>query len=179
MSSALITWTNSNIQAGSDTTGILLSAILYYLLKNPESMARLRKELSAAPINHSSTDFISWKESQSLPYLDACIKEASRLHPPIAFPLERTVPAEGAMVCGQHLPGGTLVAMSTWAVNRDRETFGEDADRWRPERWLCAEGKRRNMYNSLLTVSSLHDQPGVSLGKHWLMGICALVRCGT
>ena len=128
-------------------------------------MTRLREELddAAAPIisqhnnnnnnNKNPTDFITWKQSQSLPYLDACIKEASRLHPPIAFPLERTVPAEGATVGGQHLPGGTLVAMSTWVVNRDRETFGEDADSWRPERWFCAEGKRRNMYNSLLTVS--------------------------
>ena len=157
-----MTWTNSNIQAGSDTTGILLSAIFHFLLQNPESMTRLRSELGAAPINNNSSDFITWKESQSLPYLDACIKEASRLHPPIAFPLERTVPAEGAMVCGHHLPGGTLVAMSTWVSNRDPDIFGKDSDTWRPERWFCDEEKKRNMYNSLLTVSNLHDQPLVS-----------------
>ena len=156
--SALIAWTNSNIQAGSDTTGILLSAIFYYLLKNPASMARLRSELDAATIEDSASGLVTWKESQNLPYLDACIKEASRLHPPIAFPLERTVPAEGAIVGGQHLPGGTLVAMSTWVVNRDPETFGEDADSWRPERWLCAEEKRGKMYSSLLTVNILFNK---------------------
>ena len=165
--SALVAWTNSNIQAGSDTTGILLSAIFYYLLKNPESMARLRTELDTATIGDGSSEFVTWKESQTLPYLDACIKEASRLHPPIAFPLERTVPTEGATVGGQQLPGGTLVAMSTWVVNRD-PVFGEDANSWRPQRWLCAEEKRRNMYSSLLTVNSLFDRYYAGIEAEWL-----------
>ena len=120
-------------------------------------MDRLLSELDTVVTSDRSSASVSWKESQDLPYLDACIKEASRLHPPIAFPLERTVPAEGATVCGQRLPGGTLVAISTWVVNRDRDIFGEDADEWRPERWLCADEARRKMYSNLLTVGIPFD----------------------
>ncbi|KAF7593918.1 hypothetical protein BBP40_010620 [Aspergillus hancockii] len=35
----------SNIAAGSDTTAISMSAILYYLLQNPDVMAKLRNEI--------------------------------------------------------------------------------------------------------------------------------------
>lgn len=97
---------------------------------------------------------MSWKESRQLPYLDACIKEAGRLHPPFGLNLERVVPAGGLEICGQHIPSGTVVGMNAWAVHRDRDVFGQDASSWRPERWL--EGDEENikrMEASLLTVS--------------------------
>ncbi|KAA6412416.1 MAG: pisatin demethylase [Lasallia pustulata] len=162
-SEALITWTNSNIQAGSDTTAILLSAIFYQLLKHPESMRRLQSELDIAAKQGQLSEYVTWKESRNLPYLDACVKEASRLHPPIAFPLERVTPAEGAVICGQHIAGETLIAMNPWVVNRDKDTFGVDAHSWRPERWLCDEDGKRKMYNNLLTFGAGHR---ACLGKN-------------
>ncbi|KAL8996034.1 MAG: hypothetical protein Q9169_004346, partial [Polycauliona sp. 2 TL-2023] len=96
----LPTWTNSNIQAGGDTTAIMASVIFYHLLKNPTTLARLRHELDAAATAGRISHFVTWKQSQALPYLDACVKEASRLHPPIGFPLERIVPASGLEVDG-------------------------------------------------------------------------------
>jgi cytochrome P450 len=40
----------ANIVAGSDTTSTTLSAILYYLLKNPRTLAKLRDEIDSFPI---------------------------------------------------------------------------------------------------------------------------------
>ena len=90
------------------------------------------------------------------------IKEAGRLHPPFGLPLERVVPEEGATICGVRLKAGTVVGMSAWVVHRDKETFGEDAGDWRPERWLQEEVKgegreewearRKKMEAALLTV---------------------------
>lgn len=45
--------------------------------------------------------------------------------------------------------------MSPYVVNRHKGTYGEDADLWRPERWLeCDQGQRQKMENSVLTFGS-------------------------
>lgn len=119
-------------------------------------MKRLLGEIRDAQASGNLSPIVSWKESRQLPYLDACIKEAGRLHPPFGLNLERVVPPSGLEVCGQHLPGGTVVGMNGWVVHRDRDVFGQDASSWRPERWL--EGDEENikkMEASLLTVSAL------------------------
>ena len=59
-------------------------------------------------------------------------------------------------VCGEYLAPGTIVGMSAWVTHRDQETFGKDADVWRPERWLVEAETRKRMESGLLTVRSLH-----------------------
>ncbi|MCJ1450173.1 hypothetical protein MMC28_000502 [Mycoblastus sanguinarius] len=136
--------------AGSETTGISLAAVFYYLLKNPKCYAKLMEELNEGIaygiVENRPTGLVTWTESQKLPYLDACIKEAFRLHPAAGLPLERIVPAQGAEICGQMIPGGTIVGCSAWVIHRRLEVFGQDVEAYRPERWLEAgkEG-RKNM----------------------------------
>ncbi|KAL8728547.1 MAG: hypothetical protein Q9181_005304 [Wetmoreana brouardii] len=159
---AVSAWSTSNITAGSDTTAILLRTIFYNLLRHPDSLTKLRHELATTP--GLDTDLVTWKQSLTLPYLGACIKEAGRLHPPFGLPYERVVPPEGATICGRLLPGGTVVGISPWAMHRDPEMFGKDADVWRPERWTEAEeGKRRQMENALLTFGAGNRS---CIGKH-------------
>lgn len=147
-------WTLSNLQAGSDTTAISLRSIIYFLLRHPKSLSKLTNELAAARAEARLSDIATWKEARQLPFLDACIKEAGRLHPATGLALERVVPAGGAEICGQRFAGGTVVGMNAWVVHRDQGVFGEDAEVWNPDRWLTAdEGKRRVMEKSLLTVS--------------------------
>ena len=148
-------WTSSNITAGSDTTGIFLRTIFYQLFSHPTTLQKLLAELDEAAAAGNLDTLASWKQTRILPYLDACVKEAGRIHPPFGLPYERVVPSEGATICGHFLPGGTIVGMSAWAVHRNRELFGEDCDKWNPGRWLCDEDKRRKMENALLTVSVL------------------------
>ena len=121
---------------------------------NPSTLARLRVELSEA--SDSLGSMASWKQARGLPYLDAVIKEAGRLHPSFGLPYERVVPAGGATICGSYLPEGTIVGMSAYVVHHDPDVFGMDCDYFRPERWLeGGEEKRRKMESSLLTVSLL------------------------
>ena len=82
---------------------------------------------------------VTWAESQGLPYLDACIKEAFRLHPAPGLPIERVVPAQGAEIAGQFVKGGTIVGCSAWVIHRRKEIFGDDVEEFRPERWLVDE----------------------------------------
>ena len=143
----------SNVTAGSDTTAILMRTIFYSLLSHPDTLQRLLVELaSLSPVKQP----VTWKEARSLPYLDAVIKEAGRLHPPFGLPLERVVPSGGATICGQRFEGGTVVGMSAWVVHRDKDVFGKDAAEWRPERWLeCNAEQRKRMEAGLLTVRFL------------------------
>lgn len=111
------------------------------------------KEIDGAAKEGRISKVVTWKEAQTLPYLDACIKEASRLHPSISFPLERIVSDTGLEVDGYMLPPRTRVSMNPWVVQRQAGPYGEDPEVWRPERWLCSEEERKAMYGSLLTVS--------------------------
>ncbi len=151
---ALTAWTTSNVLAGSDTTAILLRTILYNLLRHPRSLQQLQIELrEAADRGNLSDDAVGWSEAKDLPFLDACIKEAGRLHPPFGLQLERIVPAGGAVICGKRLAAGTIVGINAWVAHRDESVFGSNASTWDPNRWLCAdEGRRKLMERSLLTV---------------------------
>ncbi len=154
---ALPAWTSSNILAGSDTTAILLRTIFKNLITHPHTLRRLRAEVEEARNAGKLSPIVSWKESRQLPYLDACIKEGGRVHPPFGLNLERVVPGGGITLCGEYIPAGTVVGMNAWVVHRDRDVFGEDAAEWRPERWLEGdEEKIKKMEASLLTVSLTH-----------------------
>jgi len=130
--------------AGSETTAISLSAVFYYLLKNERCLQKLIEEIDGKArkgfFSHKDTGLVTWSESQGLPYLDACIKEAFRMHPAAGLPLERVVPEQGMEIAGEFIKGGTIVGCSAWVIHRRKEIFGEDVDNYRPERWLVGEG---------------------------------------
>ncbi|MCJ1479500.1 hypothetical protein MMC13_008186 [Lambiella insularis] len=133
--------------AGSETTAISLAAVFYYLLKNPTCYRKLVAEIDGAvqsgEVEDRSTGLITWTESQKLPYLAACIQEAFRLHPAAGLPLERIVPPQGVDICGEHIPGGTIVGCSAWVIHRRAEVFGQDVDVYRPERWIEATPEQK------------------------------------
>lgn len=141
----VFSYTVSNMNAGSDTTAISLRAILYYTLKDPRVSEKLSQELNTAYHEKRITLPVSWKQSQEeLPYLDAVIKEALRLHPAVGLLLERIVPAGGVQFPngGPFLPAGTIVGANPWIIHR-HTLFGKDVDSFVPERWLQADGESK------------------------------------
>lgn len=96
----------TNIGAGSDTTGISMSAIIYFLMKNPACLQKLRDEIDAAARDGNLSDPLTFQEGQKLPYLQAVIKEALRLHAAVGQILSRVVPEGGAQIAGRHFPQG-------------------------------------------------------------------------
>ena len=40
---------------------------------------------------------------------------------------------------GHFVPGGTIVGVNPWVLQRNREVFGEDVDVYRPERCLVKD----------------------------------------
>ncbi|KAM0283725.1 hypothetical protein ACHAQH_002314 [Verticillium albo-atrum] len=137
----------SNIVAGSDTTATSLSGILYHLLKEPTTLARLRTEIDESS---DGSRHVSWTHSQKMPYLQAVIKEALRLHTAVALPMERVVP-EGGVAIGDHFfPDGTLVGINPWVYHRNTAIFGPDAHTFNPDRWLTDDASSLSAMNKNL-----------------------------
>lgn len=145
----IFSYTVSNVNAGSDTTAISLRAILYYTLKNPRVAEKLNLELRTALQEGRISLPVSWKQSQEeLPYLDAVIKEALRLHPAVGLLLERIVPEGGLQLPnGPYLPAGTIVGANPWIIHR-HACFGKEVDSFVPERWLQGEGESDRDYHN-------------------------------
>jgi cytochrome P450 len=125
--------------------------------------------LDAAPIYHSvlreieqavttgvipAEGNVSWNQAQNLPYLQACLKEAMRVRPAVGLNITRVVPPEGAELDGHFFPGGTTIACNGWVLHRDKEVFGQDADDYRPERWLEDEERAKRMERYMFQVST-------------------------
>ena len=120
-------------------SAVALSSIFYHLLKNPAVLAKLQHEFDTKlPRWDPALPYYEamFADVQGLPYLDACVKEAFRIHPPPAFDFERVVPPGGAVICGDQIPGGTIVSCNPWVIHRNAAIFGDDVETYRPERWL-------------------------------------------
>ena len=60
------------------------------------------------------------------------------------------------MLEGKHIPENTIIGVNSWVVNRDKAIFGEDADIFRPERWIDSDPKDlTKMRTNMFTVSFL------------------------
>lgn len=140
--------------AGSETTAISLAAVFYFLVKHPSCYKKLQDELDGAlregRVGKAENALITWTESQTLPYLDAVIKESFRLHPAAGLPLERITPSGGITIGKEHIPGGTIVGCSAWVIHRHEPTFCPSQapekypiDDFIPERWLDASTEQR------------------------------------
>lgn len=123
-----------------------MKSFFWHVLADRRVYARIQEEMGTAVGDGSipAQGNVSWAEAQSLPYFQACLKESMRVRPAVGLDIVRRVPPEGAELDGRFFPGGVSVAVNGWVLHRDRATFGEDADVYRPERWLGdVEGAKR------------------------------------
>ncbi|RYP11870.1 hypothetical protein DL767_011273 [Monosporascus sp. MG133] len=126
------------IFAGSDSTASTMQSFFWHVLTAPRVYANLLAEIDAsveAGIIPSSGN-VEWLQAQNLQYFQACLKEAMRVRPAVGLNITRYIPPEGAEIEGHHFEGGTRVAVNGWVLHRDKRIFGQDADFYRPERWL-------------------------------------------
>jgi cytochrome P450 len=87
---------------------------------------------------------ITWTEGCSMLYFQACLKECLRFHSPLGQLIPREVPKGGVEIYGKFLPEGTIVGCNVWTIHRDKNFYGEDADEFKPERWLSDDKEKVN-----------------------------------
>jgi cytochrome P450 len=123
------------IVAGSDTTSSVLTAAIYYLLRNPVAYERLQAEIdSAFPSGEEPLDVTKFSQME---WLNGCINEALRLQPPVPSGSQRTVrKGGGAKVLGNLIiPEQTQLVLHTYSIHRDPRNF-HTPEAFLPERWL-------------------------------------------
>jgi cytochrome P450 len=135
------------ILAGADTSATAIRATLLHIITHPSVYAALQAEIDAGVREgRISSPVIQDSEAQQMPYLQAVIREGLRIWPPVTGLLSKVAPAAGdeVEVDGKKMfiPGGTNVGYCAWGIHRSREVFGEDAEMFRPERWLINYGEK-------------------------------------
>ncbi|KAF4980148.1 hypothetical protein FZEAL_3767 [Fusarium zealandicum] len=126
-----------SIIAGSNSSAHALRMTLLSLITNPPAYASLIAEIRQCSSSVSTP--ISWAQIQTLPYVQAVVREGLRMWPPLGGLGFKQVPPQGDTVNGFFVPGGTQIGQGFYGVGRSRLVWGADADMFRPERWLAAQ----------------------------------------
>jgi cytochrome P450 len=124
---------------------------MLYIITNSRIEAALLAEIKAATLSTPIKD----SEARKLPYLQAVIKEGLRVYPPAQILGYRIVPSGGETINGLFVPEDTLLGYNFFGMTRDPKLWGEDANLYRPERWLTGseEQLRRMAANTELVFS--------------------------
>jgi len=134
------------IQAGADTTGTALGATLRFLTMNDKKMKAAWQEIEAADRAGKLSTPIQYEETRDhLPYVCACIKEATRLCPPADNLFGRVVGKGGKVIDGYVLEPGTEITSNAYVVQRDPVLYAPDLEAFCPERWLGNKEKAAEM----------------------------------
>ncbi|KAE8316432.1 cytochrome P450 [Aspergillus transmontanensis] len=134
--------------AGSSVTPSQLARVIFHISRNFKVQEKLYEELVAAEQDGRIpplSAIVSDEQAHRLPFLSACIREAQRYAPTMSQ-LPRYAPeGTGLELYEQYVPPGTSVSTSPWIIGRNKDLYGEDANSFRPERWLEAspEEERR------------------------------------
>lgn len=124
------------IVAGSDTTSIVMSAMLFYLARNPEVQTKLANEIKSTFTNYNA--IAGGSQLHSCRYLKAFIQEACRMNPPVSAEPAREVLAGGTAIDGQYFPEGTKLSISCYCLSYNPDVYPEPFE-FRPERWILAD----------------------------------------
>lgn len=76
----------------------------------------------------------------------------------------KEVPPEGDTLHGKFIPGGTRIGHNNWGILRQESIFGQDADLFRPERWLEADDAKRSLMQKTTELAFGYGR-WVCLGK--------------
>jgi sterol 14alpha-demethylase len=116
--------------AGHHTTSGTAAWTLIEWLRHPDVLARVDEEL--AELYRDGAE-VSYQALREMPLLEASIKEALRLHPPLILLLR--VAKEDLEIEGYAIHEGQMVAASPAVSNRIAEDF-PDPDTFQPDRYL-------------------------------------------
>ncbi|KAF7188062.1 Cytochrome P450 monooxygenase [Pseudocercospora fuligena] len=124
--------------AGRDTTASLLTNVWHTLSNRPDIWEKLQAEVKQLDDARPS-----FEQLKDLKYLKALLNESLRLYPVV--PLNSREATEDTTLPLGGGPDGrapifikkdSLMAWSVWAMHRRKDFYGEDAEEFKPERWL-------------------------------------------
>ncbi|KAM7266702.1 hypothetical protein ACFE04_004599 [Oxalis oulophora] len=160
----------SFIIAGKDTTATTLSWFLYMVCKHPDIQERIYNEVrKATKVSDISSfqdiaDGINEEALDKLHYLHATITETLRLYP--AVPLDPKIClSNDTLPDGFSVKKGDNIAYVPYTMGRMKYIWGDDADEFKPQRWLDENVKF--ILESSFKFTAFQAGPRICLGKEF------------
>ena len=121
------------IVAGSDTTAITLTYLIWAVCKDVDVKRKLVEEMRGLPGEYTHEDL------KAAPYLNNVIHETLRLYAAVPSGLPREVSMGGSEIDGYWMPGGTTVCTQAYSLHRDPNVFPqpERYEQLRPPNHRC------------------------------------------
>ena len=116
------------IIAGSDTTAVTLTYLIWAVLSDRDVKMRLLQELKETDSKSTTFDRLS-----KMPYLNSVIEETLRLYSAAPGSLPR-VSSEDTILSQYRIPKGTVVCTQAWTIHRDPAIFPNPL-KFDPSRW--------------------------------------------
>ena len=151
--------------AGRETTAALLSNLWFQLSKRPDIWTKLQQEISTL-----DGEFPSFEQLKDMKYLRAVVNESLRVHP-VVPENARIAQVDTVLPLGGGEDGkapifmkkGQVAHWSIYAMHRRRDFYGEDAEEFKPERWIDSEdGKGLRVGWEYLPF---HGGPRICIGR--------------
>ncbi|CAL4939528.1 unnamed protein product [Urochloa decumbens] len=149
------------IVGGTDTSSVTIEWAMSELLRNPDALTKATEELDRVI---GRERLVTEQDIPNLPYMEAVVKEAMRLHPvtPLLAP---RMSREDASMGDYDVPSGTLAFVNVWAIGRDPAVWGGAANEFRPERFVGSSLDVKGQDFELLPFGSGRRMcPGIGLG---------------
>ncbi|KAI1209848.1 cytochrome P450 [Annulohypoxylon truncatum] len=138
------------VVAGTDSTATAIRMTMLFLVTSPTTYGKLKSEIADAISEGRISSPIKDSESRQLSYLQAVIKEGLRAFPVVTATFFKKVPKGGDVISGYFVPEGTEIGHNVMGIMRAEKYWGEDADVFRPERWLEVDDKTHEMMTGVL-----------------------------
>ncbi|KAI3743034.1 hypothetical protein L1987_60736 [Smallanthus sonchifolius] len=116
--------------AGTNTTTSMVIWTMSELVRHQQVMSKIEQEMKKEINSHEITNF----QLSKLNYLQACIKEAFRLQPPVPLLLPHMA-VETCEVMNYKIPKNSKVFVNVWAMGRDSKIWDEPLS-FKPERFM-------------------------------------------
>lgn len=120
--------------AGRDTTAQSLSWTFYLIMGHPEIEQKVLDEIADVCGDRE----LAYEDLSRLPFLQAVVNESLRLYPSVSLDIKKAL-ADDVLPDGTAVEKDDVVVYNIFAMGRSKKIWGDDADEFKPERWLGRE----------------------------------------
>lgn len=137
--------------AGSDTSSNSSCAIIHRIVSNPRVHKKLQAELDEVLGVRGVEGVVEADDTKAevLPYMNACLSEALRMHSTSGMGLPRIMDSDTEFG-GEFFPAGTILSVPSYTIHHLESVWGDPWE-FRPERWL--EGDTKSIEKALNVFS--------------------------
>ncbi|KAL2934487.1 Cytochrome P450 94B3, partial [Bienertia sinuspersici] len=126
----------SFIMAGRDTTAAAMTWLFWLLSTDHTARESIRSELASEAGSGSGPGSLGYEVlKKNMNYLHACLCEAMRLYPPVAWDSKHALNND-TLPDGTKVRKGDRVTYFPYGMGRMEAIWGEDRFRFKPDRWF-------------------------------------------